>query len=349
MVGYMNSKKISIIVPVYNMASDGKLEYCLNSLVSQTISDYEIIAVDDCSTDNSMEILRDFQSRYPEKFIAIHSNVNLRQGGAKNIGIRRATGEWIGFIDSDDWITADMYEKLLKKAEDTGADLVGCDYSMVAEHTMEVGKIVYNNHSTQTGILDHEKYKSLIKTPGSMVIKIYKRQMVVENELWFPEHIFYEDNCMGIIWPLFSKHFERVEEPLYYYYQHEASTVHGLSVDRCMDRMVSMEKLITDCKKYGFFDEYKDALEYRFTEIYFVNTLYSYLIGVRPRKVEFLKQLTEGIRNHFPEFEKNAEYQKNIHPEQKKQIGYLMKSERLFLVYYILLSGYRNFRKKLRG
>ena len=64
--------KLSIIVPVYNMASDHKLEYCLDSLVNQTVEDYEIIAVDDCSTDNSMEILKEYERRFPEKFRAVH-------------------------------------------------------------------------------------------------------------------------------------------------------------------------------------------------------------------------------------------------------------------------------------
>ena len=70
--------KLSIIVPVYNMAADGKLEYCLNSLVAQTIASYEIIAVDDCSTDNSWGILQEYQKRYPEKFRAVHSQVNQK-------------------------------------------------------------------------------------------------------------------------------------------------------------------------------------------------------------------------------------------------------------------------------
>ena len=108
-----NKMKLSIIVPVYNMAADGKLEYCMNSLVGQTIMDYEIIAVDDASTDNSLEILQDYEKRYPDKVRVVHYEVNKRQGGAKNEGLKVATGEWIGFIDSDDWVTPDYYEKLL--------------------------------------------------------------------------------------------------------------------------------------------------------------------------------------------------------------------------------------------
>ena len=75
--------KLSIIVPVYNMASDGKLNYCLDSLAAQTISDYEVITVDDASTDESFSILQEYEKKYPGKFRAVHSEVNKRQGGAK--------------------------------------------------------------------------------------------------------------------------------------------------------------------------------------------------------------------------------------------------------------------------
>ena len=158
------SKKLSIIVPVYNMATEGKLNYCLDSLVGQTIRglyDYEILCVDDASTDDSLEILLDYQKRYPELVCVIPNPVNLRQGGAKNAGLRVAQGEWIGFIDSDDWVSPDYYEKLLKKAEATGADLVGCDYSLVDHHTFEVGKVIVNNTPDQTGDLTKEKHERL--------------------------------------------------------------------------------------------------------------------------------------------------------------------------------------------
>ena len=156
------SKKLSIIVPVYNMAAEGKLNYCLDSLVGQTIRgvyDYEILCVDDASTDESLEILLDYQKRYPELICVIPNAVNLRQGGAKNVGLKNAEGEWIGFIDSDDWVSPDYYEKLLKKAEETGADLVGCDYSQVDHHTFTVGKVIVNNTPDQTGELMEEQHK----------------------------------------------------------------------------------------------------------------------------------------------------------------------------------------------
>ena len=159
---------LSIIVPVYNMAADGKLNYCMDSLINQTISDYEIIAVDDASTDESLKVLREYERKYPEKVRVITYPVNKRQGGAKNEGLRAALGEWIGFMDSDDWAAPTFYEKLLKKAEETGADMVGCDYCLVREHTFSVGKVVQNNYQGQTGVLDEERHKLLFLRPGSI-------------------------------------------------------------------------------------------------------------------------------------------------------------------------------------
>lgn len=169
--------KLSIIVPVYNMTAGGKLEYCLNSLLAQSMEDYEIIAVDDKSTDNSLSVLRVYEKKYGPKMKVIASPENRRQGGAKNLGLEAAGGEWIGFVDSDDWISPDMYAKLLKKAQETGADVVGCDYLQTDALGKEDGIPVPNNAKEQTGILDAEKYKKLIMMPGSMVIKIYRREL----------------------------------------------------------------------------------------------------------------------------------------------------------------------------
>ena len=340
--------QLSIIVPVYNMAADGKLNFCLDSLINQTITDYEIIAVDDCSTDNSLDVLRDYEQKYPEKFRAIHSPVNKRQGGAKNIGIREAKGEWIGFIDSDDWIVPDFYEKLITRATQTGADIVGCDYCLVDHHTFEATAGVHNNHMEQSGVLDHEKRKSLILNSGSLVIKIYKRQFILEHELFFPENIFYEDNAVGKSYVILNKHFEYIDEPLYFYYQHGNSTVHTISERRCQDRVDAAKIMIEQAKKFHYYDEFYSELEYSFTVLHYVNTLFTYMVGVRPVRLGFVEKLGREIRDYFPDFQKNTYYMEKTHPEEKKLIAMQQKSTLQFVVYYKLLWAYRNFRKKLK-
>lgn len=109
-----------------------------------------------------------------------------------------AGGEWIGFIDSDDWITPDMYEVMLARAEGTGADMVGCDYCLTHEHSMKVGQVVPNNKPSQAGVLDHEKYASLILDSGSLVVKIYRREIILGCDSRFPEGIFMRIMLWGI-------------------------------------------------------------------------------------------------------------------------------------------------------
>ena len=338
--------KLSIVVPVYNMAGGNKLKYCLDSLVNQTISDYEIIAVDDASTDNSLAILQEYESNYPWKFKVIQSYENVKQGGARNKGIDAAKGMWIGFVDSDDWIAPDMYEKLLSKAEQTGADVVGCDYCMTDTQSMKVGKLMPNNTLEQTGVLDREKYKLLVMNPGSMVIKVYRKSVIDVHNLRFPERTFYEDNCASPIWMLHFAHFEKVEEPLYYYYQHNLSTVHAITKEKCEARLSMGKMLIEEARKYGFYKKYKLEFEFAFSKLYYMNTLFTYMLGMKHPRLDFLRQIADGIKQEFPDFQDNIYYQKAFDAEQKKLAAMHLKSPFRFFIYFQMLYFYRNHIRK---
>lgn len=340
--------KLSIIVPVYNMAADGKLQYCLESLVHQTVTDYEIVAVDDCSTDSSMEILSEYEKKYPDKFHAVHSDVNRKQGGAKNIGLTLAKGEWIGFIDSDDWITPDFYERLIRLGEESGADMVGCDYHLTDEHSMKIGKVVHVNKKEQTGVLSEEKYKLLILDGGSLVVKVYRREIIIDHPSRFPEGIFYEDNALGCSWMMRAKHFEYIEEPLYYYYQHAASTVHTYTQKMCEDRIEAGRFMLKEAMDYGYLEKYRTEIEFKFTVIFYVNTLFTYMQGVTPVKHGFVKKLGAEMRQKFPDFQENPYYKERINAEEKKLIRMQMRSTLYFIIYYKLLWAYRNFKSKKR-
>ena len=361
--------KVSVIVPVYNMAGEDKLKHCLDSLVGQSLKDgeIEIIAVDDCSTDNSFEIMKGYEEQYPDRFIAIHSPVNHHQGGAKNIGLGIARGEWIGFIDADDWVVPDYYERLIRKAEETGADMVGCDYSLVDSYTFTPGQIVHNNTHEQTGIMDEGKYKKLLLDTGSLVVKIYKRYIVLGEEPSkgtgygapkekalsakldiFPEDIFYEDNAVSNTWMLRVKHFEYIEEPLYFYFQHDSSTVHTISKKNLEDRMTAGRQILREARDNGYLEKYRPEIEFMYTVLFYVNTLFSAM----PKEQHisgcygFTKKMGQEMKEAFPDFQNNSYYQERIHPEEKKLIGMQMKSHLMFYVYYRLLWFYRGLRKK---
>ncbi|MBQ9438381.1 MAG: glycosyltransferase family 2 protein, partial [Lachnospiraceae bacterium] len=123
----------SIIVPVYNLAKEGMVAFCMEALLSQTFPEsYQIIAVDDCSSDGSFSILKEYEKKASEinplaDLVALKTPKRSLQGAAKNLGLTKADGEWIGFIDGDDWVSPCFLEKLIALARAEGSDLAGCD------------------------------------------------------------------------------------------------------------------------------------------------------------------------------------------------------------------------------
>ena len=117
---------VSVVVPVYN--AENYIERCVECLLNQTLKDLEVIFIDDGSTDNSGRLLDEWCNKAPDIFKVIHSDRDRGPGGARNLGIIEATGQYIGFMDCDDIIDSTMYEKLYKKAIDNDYDVVDCAY-----------------------------------------------------------------------------------------------------------------------------------------------------------------------------------------------------------------------------
>ena len=395
---------LSVIVPVYNMAGEEKLNHCLDSLVNQTICGmaerkqasltgdgrgavplcYEIIAVDDCSTDDSFCILKEYEAAYPGLVRVLRCDRNRHQGGAKNLGLSAAKGDWIGFIDSDDWVVPDYYERLLQRAEETGADMVGCDYSLVGSYTMTPGQQIANNRPEQAGELDDVKRRSLLLDAGSLCVKVFRRELLMpensedaagapdENPIRgeeerradaakvqvFPEDIFYEDNAVVKTIMLRAKHFEYLPEPLYFYYQHAASTVHTVTRRRLQDRMEAGRISIGEARHYGYLEQYLPELEFSFTRLFYINTLFSAMrewngsdeAAASSKRVRhlavyrFVTALAKEMKDTFPEFRENPYYQSRVDAEEKKLIALQMRSPVLFYLYYRALWAYRKAR-----
>ncbi|MDE5891326.1 MAG: glycosyl transferase family 2, partial [Acetatifactor sp.] len=142
--------------------------------------------------------------------------------------------------------------------------------------------------------------------------------------------------------------FERVEEPLYYYYQHQTSTVHHVSEEKCRDRMKAAQLMLRQCRERGFLEKYYPEVQYRFTELYYAVTLFSYMLGCPHKRLSFVKELGQGIREAFPDFQENVYYQQFTNPEEKQMIALQMQSDMRFFYYYGLKVWVRRLKRRLR-
>lgn len=177
----MNRPYLSIIVPVYN--GERWLKKCIESILNQTLREIELILIDDCSKDSSGEICDAYKEK-DDRVIVIHNEKNIG-GGTRAIGLGVATGEYIGFVDNDDWIDPDMYSNMLNLAWENNADVVICGYRGVNENTSYTQTIQYTDaiYTTQHDIITEIYDPMIIWGKLSPVVwnKIYKSSLFRDN------------------------------------------------------------------------------------------------------------------------------------------------------------------------
>ena len=180
-------KKVSIIVPVYNV--EKYLAKCLDSLVNQTLEDVEIIVVDDGSRDNSKQIIDEFQTKYPDKIKSfVKENGGLSD--ARNFGLDRANGEYIGFVDSDDYVTAEMFEEMFSLAQKYDAEMVICNLQKVDENGKIVQKLTQVPNMPEK--IDLAKNLSVFSDLGYFACNKLFRRDLFENKR-FKKGVHFED------------------------------------------------------------------------------------------------------------------------------------------------------------
>lgn len=241
---------ISVIVPVYNV--EAYLKRCVESLVHQTCESLEIILVDDGSTDASGRLCDEYAAKYTN--IKAYHKANGGLSDARNYGMKVATGEYIGFVDSDDWINVKMYEILLQELIENNADLACCEYIY-----SDGDRFFTERRSGKTNIcssleameilLDNKKYKSHAWN------KLYKRELFAGIE--FPYGRYYEDIfIMHRIFALAQK-VAFVDENLYYYFRRENSIVHTPKLNVLTDFICAANIRLEDIREM-----FSDNLEF---------------------------------------------------------------------------------------
>ncbi len=296
----MSIPKLSIIVPVYNV--EKYLDKCIDRILSSTYKNYELIIINDGTKDNSESIITKYleKEEYKDKITYI-SKENTGLSDTRNLGMSKATGDYIAFVDSDDYIETNMYELMMNKAMEKDFDIVASDVRLVYENS-DKEKIISSAY--EKDLVNKDEIKQTMLTYYPVVWnKIYKKSLL--DGIEFSKGVWYEDMEFNLkLYPRI-KSIGVVKVPLYNYLQRGSSITYTYN-DKLYDIITNMDTVIKYYKEQGIYEEYKEELEYLYLR-------YAYAtFPKRLAKCKDKKKYKEGInfainkvKEHFPEYKKN--------------------------------------------
>lgn len=272
---------VSVIVPVYN--AEKYLEQCVLSLVEQTLSEMELIFVDDGSTDASPRILEKYHTAYPER-IRVITQPNAGQGSARNAGLKAAGGEYVGFLDADDYADRRMYAAMYTRAGRGDQDLVECDFHYLEENGTE--KRAYESFAPWN--------------------KLIRREILTKQGIRFPEGYIYEDTSFYLKLLPFVKNRAKTMGVYVYHRDLGDSTMNRNKSSRVGNIFPVLQDALDFYREKGLMETYGKQLEYMTARILLCSSL-ARISRIRDRELRSLlqKQTFLFLRENFPEYRKN--------------------------------------------
>ena len=274
--------KVSVIVPIYNV--EKYLEKCINSLLEQTLEEIQIILVNDGSKDSSGEIAKKYQANNPNKIIYVEKE-NGGLSDARNYGLKYATGDFIAFLDSDDYIEKNAYEEMYNKAIEENADYVECDFIWEFPNKIRVDKqYPYKNKKEMLSFVRVVAWNKLIK-----------RQLITDNNLEFPKGLRYED-----------VEFTYVDKPFIHYVQREGS-IANVQNERTAEIFTVLDNVIEFYKKNNIYEKYRDELEYNYARYLLCSSL-KRMCKIKDKTIrgKLLTESWERLNSNFPNWKENV-------------------------------------------
>lgn len=280
--------KVSIIVPVYNV--EKYLDRCLNSLIHQTLEEIEILVVNDGTPDNSQTII-DAYAKKDKRVIPLKKK-NGGLSDARNFALPYVKGEYVAFVDSDDYVEETMYEKMYAKAKEGNYDFVECDFIWEYPDKQVIDKSrIDDNYFTDIRVVAWNK--------------IYKTELIREKELIFPVGLHYEDISFCYKLLPWAKNIGYLSDACYHYIQRDDSIANTSDV-----RVRELYDIITDVYQYyqenHLVETYRDELEYMFIRYIFGRNFYR-ITSLKDKKLrkEYLEEGYTLLTKTFPNWKKN--------------------------------------------
>ena len=286
---------ISVIIPVYNV--EKYLNRCMDSVITQTLKNLEIICINDGSTDNSVQILEDYAHK--DKRIKIITQDNRGLSAARNVGIKQANCSFIYFIDSDDWIEKDTLEKAISKM--TGnVDIVSWGANIINEGLDENNRgIIVGNQYHKIKIKGQKNIDENIILQSTYTVwnKLFKKEIINKFKIQFAEGRLFEDNDFTIMYMLHCRSGYYLDEYLYNYSQRPNSIMEKVRAGKCdkvIDNLYIFDNLYKHCEKYCILNKWKRLL----TNRYLIHLRGAYLFAPINMKKQIREEATK-LAKHY--------------------------------------------------
>lgn len=284
--------KVSIIVPIYNV--EKYLERCINSLIGQTLDDIQIILVNDGSTDSSGEIAKEYAIKHQDKIMYLEKE-NGGLSDARNYGLPYATGEYIAFLDSDDYIDKEAYKAMYDKAKQENADYLECDFIWEYPNKLKKDKRVdYKNKKEMLAFVRVVAWNKLIK-----------REVIEKNKLEFPKGLRYED--VEFTYKLIP-HLNKVSyiDKCFIHYTQRENSIANVQNVRTSEIFTILDNVISYYKENEFYKEYEDELEYNYARYLLCSSLKRICkIQDKETRTILINETWNKLNSEFPNWKKN--------------------------------------------
>ena len=345
--------KVSVIIPIFNV--EDYLEECLNSVVNQTLKDIEIICINDGSTDGSLEILNSMD----DERITIIDQENRGASAARNVGIKHATGEYICFVDSDDYLEPTALEETYGIAKEKSLDilifkLLNFDDKTHETHTTNYYEMDKLKSKVNDSVFSHEDIpKLLFKLSVTPPAKLFKNSIIKDIE--FPEGLIFEDNPFFLEAMFKSKRVYFYDKYLYRRRIRHDSVIQTSS-ERNSDWLEITNIIIGISKKYGQYEKYRNSV-YR---LKFANTAKFLNLTDEAYKEEFFEKIKEDFIRLKEEVENDEVYERiynkykvihewGIECETHEEFEYNVNKYLLTILNNKLEKKNRKLKKEIRG
>ena len=304
----MNKIKVSVIVPVYN--TEKYLRKCLESVLFQTLKEIEIILINDGSKDNSHLICEEYRKR--DKRIIYVNKKNEGCSATRNIGISMAKGEYIAFVDSDDFIEKDMYKIMYDKAKEDNLDILICGIKLLDENYKFLRGITPKK---QSKLIDYQK-SGEGNCFNSQSNKLYKKSFILKNNIFFPisTHMG-EDLFFNIKAFYFTKKIDIIEGLYYNYYNNLSSVTHNLN--KKFEIFITLHEIFNffkEVEREKYIDIFNEFLIYSG-----ISCMYGTIEDLRIQKDKNWKEVLRLSEKNIRQFENNFTFKQKIYIFYRKQ------------------------------